>query len=147
MLTDFGLAHKFDKAPTEHERTFQPDAVWSKNKKLCALVTPWDFILTEVCGTLTYISPEMLKGRKYGFWIDHWSLAVVLFYMLTGRFPWYSRDDEELKRQVLREPIRFNSEDEVSDEGIAFVKIMLEKNPEKRMRIKDMYEEPFLLGL
>jgi len=40
---------------------------------------------TTTCGTLSYISPEILKNEPYEAWLtDIWSLGVILYYMLVG---------------------------------------------------------------
>lgn len=42
------------------------------------------------CGSAEYMSPEMLRGEKYGFGIDFYSLGSVLYEMVTGLPPFYS---------------------------------------------------------
>lgn len=43
------------------------------------------------CGTLAYAAPEMILAKKYlGPEVDIWSLGVLLFAMVAGRFPFAS---------------------------------------------------------
>ncbi len=42
-----------------------------------------DSIMTQA-GTVSFEAPEILKGIKYNYRIDIWSLGVVLFCMLFG---------------------------------------------------------------
>ncbi len=37
-------------------------------------------------GTVTYMSPERLEGKKYSFPSDVWSLGLVLYEMATGQY-------------------------------------------------------------
>ncbi len=41
----------------------------------------------QVAGTLAYMAPEVLEGREVGPETDHYSLGVLLYHALTGRFP------------------------------------------------------------
>ena len=48
------------------------------------------------CGSSEYMSPEMLKGERYSYAIDFYSLGAMLFEMLTGLPPHYSPDTKEM---------------------------------------------------
>ncbi|GMH34398.1 hypothetical protein BSKO_02232 [Bryopsis sp. KO-2023] len=53
------------------------------------------------CGTLVYMAPEVLLGC-YGFPADMWSAGIMMFFMLSGRYPWWERTEVAL-RQNLRQ--------------------------------------------
>jgi serine/threonine protein kinase len=38
-----------------------------------------------VCGTLEYLSPDVVRNKKYDSYTDLWSLGVLMFEMLSGR--------------------------------------------------------------
>lgn len=40
------------------------------------------------CGTMDYLSPEMLNGKKYDHSVDIWAVGVLCFEFLTGITPW-----------------------------------------------------------
>lgn len=54
-----------------------------------------------VCGTLDYLSPEMVSGNPHSFQTDVWSLGVMLAEMLTGAPPFY-RDTAQQTLQAIR---------------------------------------------
>ena len=45
-----------------------------------------------ICGTPSYIAPEILFDAKYGKECDFWSLGVLTFYILSGELPF---DDDD----------------------------------------------------
>ncbi|XP_040597042.1 sperm motility kinase-like [Mesocricetus auratus] len=45
--------------------------------------------LKNVCGSLFYMAPEILARKPYdGLAVDMWSLGVVLYVLVTGKFPY-----------------------------------------------------------
>lgn len=46
------------------------------------------------------MSPEMLKGLKYSYEIDYYSLGAVLYEMITGLPPFYSTNHDEMHFKV-----------------------------------------------
>ncbi len=51
----------------------------------------WTELITQPgnrLGTLSYMSPEQVKGEKIGGRADVWSLAIMLFECLTGQLPY-----------------------------------------------------------
>ncbi|CAB3402489.1 unnamed protein product [Caenorhabditis bovis] len=57
---------------------------------------PEDFQqLTAICGTPTYVAPEVLNQTGYGPKIDIWAAGVVLYAILVGFPPFQSSDGTE----------------------------------------------------
>jgi len=60
--------------------------------KLCdfglSAAVPEGGYLTQIVGTPPYMSPEMLRARKYTVKTDMWSLGATAYIMLYGRFPY-----------------------------------------------------------
>ena len=39
------------------------------------------------CGSLNYLTPEMVNGEQYDEKIDNWGIGVLTFELLTGKPP------------------------------------------------------------
>ena len=85
-------------------------------------------------GTVAYMSPEQISGGAVDHRTDLWSLGVVIFEMLTGRFPFAGDYDQAIFYNILNEPpdplTAIRSGVSMSLEWI--VNKLLAKNPEER---------------
>jgi eukaryotic-like serine/threonine-protein kinase len=63
-----------------------------------------------VIGTPSYMSPEQLSGGVVGEESDIFALGVMLVEALTGRRPFQGRDQAELLRSILTQPLRLRAE-------------------------------------
>lgn len=63
--------------------------------------TQEDVPLKIFCGTSSYMSPEIVRKAQYnGFKSDVWALGVVLYVMLTGKFPFKAKTEKELFARI-----------------------------------------------
>ena len=99
-------------------------------------------------GTVSYVSPEVLCGEKYDKSVDIWCIGILTYFMLAGKLPYDDPDDNEneIARQTINDPIPF-IEDKwniISDEAKDFVRKCLEKDPRKRINIKEILKHKWL---
>eukprot|EP00013_Stygamoeba_regulata_P029231 CAMPEP_0177664168 /NCGR_PEP_ID=MMETSP0447-20121125/20337_1 /TAXON_ID=0 /ORGANISM="Stygamoeba regulata, Strain BSH-02190019" /LENGTH=801 /DNA_ID=CAMNT_0019170097 /DNA_START=98 /DNA_END=2503 /DNA_ORIENTATION=+ len=65
--------------------------------------SPGDPGLRDSCGSLHYCPPEILQGQLYeGRPTDVWSLGVVLYALLIGRFPFFGRDTNSIVGSIMQ---------------------------------------------
>ncbi|KAK2830321.1 hypothetical protein Q5P01_018252 [Channa striata] len=90
-----------------------------------------------ICGTPTYVAPEILCETGYGVAVDVWALGVILYILLCGFPPFRSRDrdQEELFQLIKQGQLHFPSPywDPVSEEARSLVKALLRPDPTVRL--------------
>lgn len=61
-------------------------------------------------GTLTYVAPEVLTRKPYNKSVDIWSLGIIVFYTLSGVFPFDdpSNDEEVIAKKTVFEEVKFS---------------------------------------
>jgi serine/threonine protein kinase len=98
---------------------------------------------SAVCGTGSYLAPEVIACKRYGPEVDWWGLGVLFFEMVFGRTPFVARDLETLKQRILSREIVVP--DIAGDEwGVAnLIQRLLEKDPARRAGFEDILKCPF----
>merc|ERR1719181_1105354 len=52
-----------------------------------------DKLMQASCGSVAYVSPDVLRGHGYTSQCDLWSLGVIVFMLLSGYPPFHGSDD------------------------------------------------------
>src|SRR5262249_19891907 len=94
-----------------------------------------DFSSGLVMGTVKYMSPEQAMGLPVDPRTDIFSLAVVLYEMVTGRAPFTGRTTNELIGAILNEeptPLTTQFSDHATEELQQIISGALRKNREQR---------------
>lgn len=103
MLTDFGLAKQFD----ENTRS------------------------NSMCGTLEYMSPEIVLGKGHDKAADWWSVGILLFEMLTGQPPFTGGNRQKIQQKIIKDKIKLPAF--LSSEAHSLLKGLLQKEASKRL--------------
>jgi serine/threonine protein kinase len=117
-LTDFGLVKQLD-ADVETTTTF--------------------------CGTSEYLAPEIVARRPYGMKIDWWAIGVLTYELLFGNTPFYRDNKARMFEAIRNDPARFPGR--VDAQTVAFISMLLEKDPDARADFERVRGHPFLNGL
>ena len=92
-------------------------------------------LLYNQTGTPAYVAPEIMDCQGYTEKVDIWSAGVLLYAMLSGRFPFHGDSFFELKCRVLNEDVDLKSGvwEEISEVAKDLISQMLIKAPEHRL--------------
>ena len=94
------------------------------------------------CGTPSYMAPEILVRKRYiAQYSDVWSLGVLLYAMLFGRFPFRAKDDDELIELISEGYIDFPDNIFVNDYVKKLIKNILNINPLLRPTLDEIINE------
>ncbi|XP_073335775.1 serine/threonine-protein kinase DCLK1a isoform X3 [Pagrus major] len=122
----------------------------SKSLKLgdFGLATVVDGPLYTVCGTPTYVAPEIISETGYGLKVDIWAAGVITYILLCGFPPFRgSSDDQEvLFDQILMGQLEFPLPywDNVSETAKELIRSMLEVEVDQRYTALQVLEHPWV---
>ena len=85
------------------------------------------------CGTPSYMPPEIVNKEKYiAQYSDIWSLGVLLYTMLYGRFPFKAKEDEKLFELINKADVKFPENIFVSENIKNLIKKIFNVEPKLR---------------
>ena len=115
-IIDFGLSHEFDGI---------------------------DLLKTK-CGSPSYASPEILRGKPYdGFKSDVWSCGIILYAMVCGYLPFDGETNKILFKNIMKcEP---DIPDYLNDITQDLILRILTSDPDMRITIDEIKRHPFYL--
>ncbi|KAM9408289.1 serine/threonine-protein kinase 33 [Pholidichthys leucotaenia] len=105
-------------------------------------------IMTEACGTLIYMAPEMMSGCSYTDWCDVWSLGVVMYMLLCGEPPFVSKTKSKLLKKIMSSEVRFTQPiwTTVSNAAKKVLTCLLKVDPAYRISPNQLLENPWITG-
>jgi len=108
----------------------------------CILKEDNDF-LDDKHGCPAYVSPEILNTMDTysGKAADAWSLGVMLYTMLIGRYPFHDKEPRVLFTKIRR--LQYSIPDTVSSRAKCLIKSLLRKQPEERLLTNDLLLHPW----
>ncbi|XP_043555519.1 serine/threonine-protein kinase DCLK2 isoform X4 [Chiloscyllium plagiosum] len=112
------------------------------------LATVVDGPLYTVCGTPTYVAPEIIAESGYGLKVDIWAAGVITYILLCGFPPFRSENNvqEDLFDQILVGRLEFPSPywDSITSSAKELISRMLQVNIEARFTAEKVLTHPWV---
>lgn len=91
------------------------------------------------CGTPEYLAPEVILKKPYDRTVDWWCLGSVLYEMLFGLPPFYSKNQNEMYERIVHQPLVISSMASAASRDI--LSQLLQKNSAERLGSRLDFEE------
>jgi serine/threonine protein kinase len=85
----------------------------------------------SIIGTPYYLAPELLKNEDHDHRVDFYSLGILLYRIVYGRFPFSSENEIDIYKANIEDEFIF-SESKYSSQLLKVVGRLLKKNPVDR---------------
>ena len=95
------------------------------------------------CGTLDYLSPEMVNKQPYDESIDVWCLGVLMYELLVGTPPFETKDPKDTYKKIAN--VDFEFPDFLSEDAKDLLSKLLLKDPSQRIPLEDVPQHPWVL--
>ena len=98
------------------------------------------------CGSPSYMAPEIVNKEKYiAQYSDIWSLGVLFYSMLYGRFPFKANAQEDLFKVINDAKVEFPEDIEVNDKIKKLLKKIFVVVPTQRPSLQEILNDILLL--
>lgn len=125
-----------------------PDGTKSLKLGDFGLATVVEGPLYTVCGTPTYVAPEIIAETGYGLKVDVWAAGVITYILLCGFPPFRSENNlqEDLFDQILAGKLEFPAPywDNITDSAKELISQMLQVNVEARCTAGEILSHPWV---
>lgn len=102
--------------------------------------------LSTFCGTIDFISPEVLEGKIYDNSTDMWSVGVIAYFMLGGFPPFMGKTDKEVQKNIITCNWGFDDPiwDTISKDAKDWIDNCLELDPSRRLTADQAIQHKWL---
>lgn len=98
-------------------------------------------------GSPFYVSPDVLRQKKYGKEVDWWSFGILLFRMLAGAVPFKGSNIRAVFDSILHGALSFSQFPWLSADAKDLITKCLHKDEKQRITGTEIQHHPFFAGM
>ena len=95
-----------------------------------------------MCGTLDYLSPEIIDHKNYSSAVDNWCIGVLTYEFLVGKPPFEASNKDATYQRIRTLDLRFPQY--VPPVAQDFIRKLLVLDPNERMPLSEVKNHPFI---
>lgn len=100
-------------------------------------------LLDSYCGTIRYSSPEILTKQRYiGPEIDAWSLGVILYLMMSNRFPFSGETSSSIQYNIYSHRLTMTKQWSPELKDLLYKLLLIDSS--ERIRVSKISSHPWM---
>ncbi len=103
-----------------------------------------DDFLETTCGTPLYMAPQVLKGQKYSYKADIWSIGAIYFELLAGFPPFTGMNHKDLEKNLHNGTYKIPKEINISMGCLSFLNNCLQFDESRRFNEDNLVNHPYV---
>ena len=101
-------------------------------------------VTATILGTSLTMAPQLLEERPYGLEADIWSIGVVYYQIMYGKYPFTGMNDAMILKNIKEKKVPDFSAVNISSKARDFIQRCLTYEPKRRIQWKEIYDHPLI---
>lgn len=107
-----------------------------------SIINPRGTKRKTMCGTLDYLSPELIASKEYDDKVDVWALGVLAFELVVNSPPFEEDSKELTSKRIVRGDLKFPNH--ISSDAQDLIAKLLRHNSKERMSLREVKQHPWI---
>lgn len=108
-----------------------------------SVVSPRGTKRKTLCGTIDYLSPELINSREYDDKVDIWALGVLAYELVVNCPPFEEESKDLTYKRIVSGDLRFPST--ISSDAQDLIRKLLRHNAKDRISLQEVKRHPWIL--